>query len=515
MVRPDGTVRRRWRALLPWIGAGAVVALVTAALIAGTGDPSAAQFGESATSTVPYGPPTTLAAVANPAGRVAYATPSGQVVVANSDGSDPVVVGSGAVANAEGLAPLAWSPDGGLVAYVRNDGALVLASADNSQAPIIAARDALVAPASNPDILSFDVTGRGVAYLERGPTGVPIASVAVYDGPSKGTIIPLTDPSQRYPIEFQFSPLDPYLYLESEDAQTGANLSIAVVDPFNHQPFGLPLSVDDPSFAPDGAFVYGVAHSAAGDQLAQLNANTGEVDTLQSQDRICNPAASPDGTKVVYGAGPDCSQVWLINSDGTKPTELVKSAGGRLGFSVGDFSWSLDGTVVSHAACEHQSGRSGPITCSGPYLDIAVPGGHITRGAVATSVVREFRPLIKPLKVKVSVTGPLTYTGSMLVPAQPTGKLLQQPTNPVVEANLVDQNNADRVYDIKFLATANSTYVVGRVHLTDPTQHFDQDLFVFGQVAVQSYRLALLRGIWIQTSSMPFTSGRIDLSIYR
>ncbi len=38
---------------------------------------------------------------------------------------------------------------------------------------------------------------------------------------------------------------------------------------------------------------------------------------------------------------------------------------------------------------------------------------------------------------------------------------------------------------------------------------------VIGSIVVQSYRYATLRGIWLQTSSMPFQSGRIDVTLYR
>jgi len=247
----------------------------------------------------------------------------------------------------------------------------------------------------------------------------------------------------------------------------------------------------------------------------QFDASTGVAGTLQDQDRICHPEASPDATKVVYAAGKDCSEVWIIDADGTHPKEVARSGGGRVGFSVGDFSWSLDGSVVSHAACQYVSGDSGKIRCGGPYVDVQVSNGRVRRRAEAASVVREYRPLIKPLKVSVTIAGPVDYSGAMLVPAQPAGKLLQAPTSATVTATLTDQNDPDRIFDLKVLATPNSTYVVGTLHVTDPKKHFDEQFMVFGQVAIQSYRRALMRGIWIQTSSMPFTSGRVDLSIYR
>jgi hypothetical protein len=495
-----------------------VVGVLVVATIIGGGaaDPSDAQLGGVTSSTIARNPvPTTPAPSLTSAGRLAYVTPTGEVVVADSDGSSPVTIGTGAVADANGLAPIAWSGGGDLVAYVRNDGALVLASADASEAPIVAATDAVVSAQAQERILSFDSTGTGVAYLEAGVNGTSQAAVAVYDGPSSGTITPMTDPATRIPTAFEFSPMDPALFLQSLDADTGANLPLAFVDPFSRTPFSASIGVDDPAFAPDGAFVYGVISSGL-DQLARVDIQTAQVEFIRNQEQICHPQPSPDGTKVAYGAGRVCNELWVVNADGTDPEMVARVVGQGNTFAVGSFSWSLDGATVTHAACNRTTG--GKVTCAGPYVDIDVASGKVTRRAVAGAVEREFRPLIKPLKVKVKISGPLRYDGGMVVPTgsdNEAPQLTQLPRDAIVKVKAVDERDQRRSFDLELLTTQDSRYMTGTVHVVDPEAKFDQDITIFGQILAQSARYAVFRGIWVRTSSMPLKSGRIDLTVYR
>jgi hypothetical protein len=495
-----------------------VVGTLVVATVVGGGvaDPSDAQLGGVTSSTIARNPEPSTAAPSNTsAGRIAYVTPSGNVVVAESDGSDPLNIGTGAATDSHGLAPLAWSGGGDLIAYVRTDGALVLASADGSEPSIVAATDAVVSAQAQSRILSFDSTGTGVAYLEAGVNGTSQAAVAVYDGPSTGTITPLTDPQLRLPTAFEFSPMDPALYLQSIDADTGKPLPLAFVDPFNHTPYSSSINVADPEFSPDGAFVYGVINSGL-DQLARVDIQTADVQFIQDQEHICHPEPSPDGTKVAYGAGDRCNELWVVNSDGTDPSMIVRVVGQGNTFAVGSFSWSLDGAVVSHPACNR--GPGGSVTCAGPYLDIDVATGKVTRRAVAGSVQREFRPLIKPLKVKVEITGPLHYRGGMVVPIgskSQAPQLTQLPRDAIVDVVATDERDDRRSFRLQLLTTQDSRYVVGTVHIVDPAERFDQQVTVFGQILAQSSRYATFRGIWLRTSSLPFKSGRIDLTVYR
>lgn len=492
-----------------------VVVVLVAATVAGGGfaDPTAAQLGGAATSsTIDFGPvPSTVAPSLTAAGRIAYVTPTGDVVVAAADGSDPRTVGSGAVRNARGLSPLAWSPVGDLVAFVRSDHALVLASTDGSEPPIIAATDAIVTPDASEKILSFDVTGTAIAYLRSSLNGTSQAAVALYDGPSKGEVIPLTDPISRIPVEFRFSPLDPILYLQSLSADTGLRLPVAVVDPFNHNPYPSPLNARDVVFAPDGASVYGVVEIGQS-QIVDLDVVTGSVELLRDQDRICDPQPSPDGNRIAYGAGKTCNELWVMRSDGTGAKRVAR-LGGRSTLDGGMLSWSLDGTIVSHAAC--RAGTDETVTCGGAYLDVDVTTGVVSRRADAGSAVREYRPLIKPLKATVEMRGPVSYKGGMVVRSQQAPQMFRLPRDTTVKINAIDDRDERRSFDVQLLTTRDSQYVTGTIRIQDPAENFDQTMFIFGQVLVQSYRHAVLRAIWIQSSSIPFKSGIIDLTVYR
>jgi hypothetical protein len=495
-----------------------VVGVLVVATVVGGGaaDPSDAQLGDVTASTIVRNPtPETVAPSLTAAGRVAYATPTGDVVVADSDGSNPLTVGSGAVVDSNGLAPLAWSGSGDLLAYIRNDGAVVLASTDAISDPIIAATDAVMSAQAQERVLSFDSTGSGVAYLEAGVNGTSQAAVAVFDGASSGTVMPLTDPATRIPTTFEFSPMDPVLFLQSLDADTGAVLPLAFVDPFNRTPFSSSIGVADPVFSPDGAFVYGVISSGV-EQLARVDVQTARVEFIRNQEQICHPQPSPDGTRVAYGSGRVCNELWMVNSDGTDPQMVARVVGQGNTFAVGSFSWSLDGSTVTHPACNRVKG--GQVTCAGPYIDIDVASGKVTRRAVAGAVEREFRPLIKPLKVKIEITGPLRYDGGMVVPTgsdNEAPQLTQLPRDAIVKVTAVDELDETRRFDFQLLTTQDSPYVVGKVHVVDPESEFDQEVTVFGQILAQSTRYAMFRGIWMRTSSMPFKSGRIDLTVYR
>lgn len=485
------------------------LALIAMACVAG-GLPAAAQVDPRATTSTTVSGPTRPTTTARP-GRVAWVTPSGEVVVGESDGSQPRTIATGAVANGLGLAPLAWSPVGDALAYVRGDGALVVAPVRGGP-PVIAATDAVVPPDASENILSFDFTGVAIGYLRQLPGGRVQAAVTFFDGERRGEVVPLTDPDNRIPIELQFSPLDPYLFLRSKDVETGREFTIALVDPFNASPFASPFTVDDPVFAPDSAYLYGVVNRGL-DQLVRVDTATARFELLITQDRICGPQPSPDGKRIVYAAGPECAEVWVANADGSDRRQIVPTIGGTASFAVGSFSWSLDGATVSHPACR---ATGSVLACGGPYLDIATDGSGTKVRANARSVRREARPLVKPLKVRIEISGPLRYDGRMLISSDSGGDLLRQRAGgTVVSARGVDERDARRIFAVKVLTASDTRWVSGTVKVTDPDADFDDEVTVFGQVLLQSFRFATFRGVWLDTSAMPLRSGRIDVTVYR
>lgn len=448
-------------------------------------------------------------------GRVAYVDPTGNVVVADTKGANPVVVGHGAALNSAGLAPLAWSPVGSRVAYVRTDRSLVLADVLGGPEMIIAT-DAVVPAAPSETLLSFDPTGISVAYLAEGAGGVPMGRLAVFDGPDKGTVKNLSDPNTRRALALQFSPLDPYLYIETGDIETGQNLAIGLTDPFNGSVFPTPLSADDPIFAPDGAFVYGVIGAKGRQQLLQIDTASGKTLVLAESERICNPTPSPSGTQLVYGAGATCESVHRVNSDGSKDTVLVDRLPNTGSTVVGRFSWSVDGRTVSHADC-----RALEVSgiCGGAYWDLSAAGGTppVPRAAVS-SVLREQRALVKPLKVKIEMTGAIQYNDRLLVKTSgqgsSVGSLLTGRRSTSIEATAVDERTTARRFEIKATAAPESRMIAGTIRIVDPNG-FDQTVTFWGGALVQSYRYAVVRAVWFDTTKMPLRSGRFDLVIYR
>ena len=508
------SLRRVRRSAKPTL-AGLVALVLIASGLGGSG--AVPQLGAQTSPTavtpnsaVPGGPTTTIKKSTVRPGRVAYATPGGDVVVAESDGSTPLVIGTDAATNRVGLAPLAWSPAGDVVAYVRGDKALVLASTDNSDPPRVVATDAIVPPDADESILSFDVTGSSIAYIAETDQG-DAAKLVTFDGEGKDKpAISLSDPVNRVPLELQYSPLDPFLLLRSADPETGREFTIALVEPSGGTPFASPFTADDPAFAPDGSAVYGVVVKGIS-QIIRIDTATGRTSLVHDQDRICNPRPSPDGTKLVYAAGPTCSEVWTISSDGNDAKKIADHVGGTSTFSTGMFSWSLDGKLISHAACK---GDGATATCSGAYWDIPTDGRKVVSRAVAGSVVREYRALIKAIKVKIEITGPVTFSDRLLVSAKSTGSLLQVDDAGTADVSAVDQRDARRSFSLKLVKGADSRWIEGSVRVQDPSG-FDQTFTILGSILVSSYRAASLRSIYLQTTSFPFKTGRLDLTVYR
>lgn len=490
------------------VAAGAVIALAVAA-------PAPAQPAQPLHSATTTTVAPSSADERDP-GRIAYVTPTGDVVVAASDGSSPITVGSGAVANDRGLTPLAWrQPASDAITYVRNDGALVVAPIDGS-APTILATDAVVPPAADEQILSWDISGSFLIYLaEPVPGRIESRTVDLTTAVEGGApeIRPIGNPDRRTVLAQAFSPLDPIIYQKTADIDTGRQFTVAIVEPFKGTIYGSDFTLDDVTFTPDGRYAFAVS-KGTGDvqQLVRLDMrNPRGVDLVSDHDRVCNPSVSPNGQTIVFAAGERCQEVWTIKSNGTDPKMLSDQIGASATFDVGAFSWSQDNQTITHAACTLDGERS---TCGGGgYWDISVDGRDITPRAVAGSALREFRPLLRPVDVEIKIDGPIAYTGKMQIGTKSTAAPFTPSANEVIEVKAVDENDNARSFEIKAVHPTDSVWVSGTVRVIDG--EFDETFPFFGRILPLSLGYARLRGIWTRSERLPLQSGQIVITIER
>ena len=134
--------------------------------------------------------------------------------------------------------------------------------------------------------------------------------------------------------------------------------------------------------------------------------------------------------------------------------------------------------------------------------------------AVAGTVLREIRPLVKAIKVKVEATGPIAFSDRLLISQQSGGGILGLRRGGAADVKAVDERDPRRSFAVRMVASEDSSFVSETIRVQDPSG-FDQTFSVIGAVAVRSFRTVSLRAIYVSTSSMPFRSGRINLTLYR
>lgn len=507
------------RAPRPALAVALATVLVALAVVATTATTSAAPTApalprqdEPATTLAPT---TTLRRGADDPGRVAYVTPTGDVVVAEGDGSSPVTIGTDAAANAAGLAPLSWrQPASDAVAYVREDGALVVAPIDGST-PTVLATDAVVPSAADENILSWDLSGSFLTYLAAaGPDRVEsrVVDLTTAEPGTPPQIRTIGNPDRRTVLAQAFSPLDPIIYQKTADSDTGREFTVAIVEPFQGTIFGSRLSLDDVTFTPDGRYVFAVSRGSGNvQQLVRVSMrNPTRTELVTDRDRVCRPSVSPDARLIVFAAGPRCEQVWTIRSDGTDPKRIVEQVGDTATFDTGEFTWSLDGSTITHAACRRSDGET---NCGGGYWDIPTDGGEPVQRADAGSVRRESRALLRPVKVQVDITGPVEYSGRMQAGVGSVGDLVAQVPDELVEVKGVDELDNARSFEIKAVHPPSSIWMSGTIRIVD--SGFDETFQFFGRVLPFSLGYAKLRGIWMRTGQMPMEAGQLVVTIER
>jgi hypothetical protein len=497
---------------------------------AGTAVPTTVEEGEDTT--------TTTAAPVPPSGQVAYVDAQGRVLLGEGAGT-PVVVASDAAVGLSDLGAVALSPTGDVVAYARNDGALVLLPVPIggvADPPTVVATDvALDAVGAGPS-LSWDPAGLQIAYLAVGTEEMaeprpevppPLSStVGVFRVPlpegalgnvvkvvdrTGAEVVRIGDPSTRSMVSVTWSLSDDLLLLESVAPDTGKPYTLALATSGSGEELPTFLSADDPAFSPDGSFIVVVGPDNDGRELIRVATDTLDRATLTSDADICNPTVSPDSTRIVYGAGEGCERLMLVSTRGGAPVDVTPPAGpGDATFGVGALGWTQDGRHVAFADCRR---TDGPVQCGGEITFLDPDRLVVTAGPSATTVAPLVRPLLQGLELDLIMSGPIEYATTYQVTAELEGDLteLQEGTS-LLSVELAEE---DRSLSIELQVQEGAQFATGTMTVVDPEAGIDRTFLVLGTPTVLGVRVVSLTGLWISTDDLPVISGEFRVAIRR
>jgi hypothetical protein len=544
---PQGESMPAWLMGLGALAAVLVVAVLLAVVVpavreqrsaarstenAGTAAPTTAPQDDAGEVTTTTGPPVA------PAGLVAYVDAAGQVLV--GDGADPpeVIAADAAIGDA-GLGAVAIAPTGDVVAYARNDGALVLASipvVGVADPPVVIATDVALEAIGATTSLAWDFSGSLISYLAVGTdemveprTGEPpplSAEAGVYRVPlpegvlgnvvkvvdrEGAQVVRIGDPSTRSMVGVTMSSSDDLMLLESVAPDTGKPYTLSLATTGSAALVPTVLSGDDPAFAPDGSFAVAVWPDRGGVELVRVATETLDRASLSSGSTICRPSVSPDSTRIVYGAGEDCSELHLISARGGVPVDITPPTGpGDVSFGVGALGWTQDGHHVVFSSC---AATSGPVGCEGPVTFLDPDRREVVEGFDAATVAPQTRPLIRSLRLDLAMEGPIEYETSFDVSTELEGQLTEVGDSATrIDAELVED---DRTLTVDLQVQEGATFATGTIAVSDPDAGIDRTFLVLARPTVLGVRSLSLSGMWISTDELPVTSGEFRLAIRR
>ena len=468
--------------------------------------------------------------VATPTGAVAYVTRAGAVLVGQGT-APPRPLGSGAAVGRNGVGAVALSPDGSRVAWIGADGAVVARPVAGGP-PSVLANDAVVAAVGREPVIAWNATGDQVAYVAVGtkdmvrptrtdrkvssedafpaplPSGAPLGNVVRLVGRDGVAAGRLGDPSRRSMIGLSWSTATGLLVLQSEVPGTRRRYTLSVAAPGTTEESPTVFAADDPAFSADGRFIVAVGPAKGFQELLRVDTDSLERRTLVSSERICSPAISPDGSRVVFGAGPRCSRIQLVATEGGPVVDVTpKGLPSDAVFSSGPFGWTAEGRYLTHALCRRGGGCDGRSVFLDPDL------GRLVRGPGATTVVPALQATDQKAVLDVQLDGPIRFGG-------------QFPVDPTLQARLTDTTGADgrlettlrsgrRRVSIKVQGREGSTFVTGQLAVTDPAAGVDRTFFVLGRANLTGVQVFSISGVWISTDDVPFASGRFTWSVRR
>lgn len=520
---------------------GAAVLLVALALVLFAVKPggSSDEDGTSSASTVP--PTTTDDTVTTtseqpevfPEDRVAFITADGSVL-SGLGAAKPTIVASGAAVDAAGQGSMALSPTGDVIAYVRSDGALVSVPVEGGDIRVLAT-DAWMDAVGSPSLIAWDPTSGRVAYLAVGTEDMVKPRPDVSRLPSmvgahvrplpdaglgavikivdrEGTLLNrIGDPSTRWVTGITYSSADDLLLVESEVPGDDQPYSLATANSVGSEITGGPLSADDPAFSPDGNFIVAVGPRPGGTrELLRISTSYLSKAVLTSDDDICFPSVSPDGTRIAYGAGKDCSRLMLISSRGGQPVDVTPGDKPGRSFATAPARWTQDGHFLTFPDCRTKDDTT---ACSGNVVFIDPDRAVMIAGPAATTVATVSRPLIADMVVHVGMSGPITYEGAFVVDSETEAELDDlSKTASLVDVALSD---GDRSLVIKAEIDSDREFMSGTMTVVDPQKGINRTFVITGSASLLGLRVASVSGIWISTAEMPFATGEFRISILR
>ena len=516
-----------------------VVAVGLVALVLTSGTPANGQGVNPSSTTVPTGSGSSGSGSsggsgpAEPSGQVAYVTSDGRVWLGDGDAT-PVEIGQGAALGRASQAGIAVSPNADLVAFIRADGTLVTVPIAGGT-PTVVATDAATSSLGRNPSLAWNATGDQIAYLAVGTkemvppksaTLPPLSGPGVYRAPlpqgELGNVVKIVnragelqntigDPSLRSYTGIAWSPADDLMILDSVIPGTNRPYTLVAATTSAGSETPTYFSADDATFAPDGRFILAVGPAKGRKELIRISADTLERTALVVEESMCNPVVSPDSTRIVYAAGPNCSRLMVISAKGGKAVDVTPpETDDTATFGVGEIGWTAEGRFVTHADCRADAGR---MTCGGPVMFLDPDSGRIQDGPDATTVSPIRRPLIQDVYVDLDFRGPLKFRHSFVIDPSVQGTLTDTENNGGrLEGRLVDEGT---VLDADLQLNKGKPFITGQISVTDPESGIDRTFLVLGRAVVIGVRVFSLAGIWISTDDLPFATGEFNLAVRR
>ena len=484
------------------------------------------------TTTVPQGSSSSGSTSSNtePSGQVAYVTPDGRVWIGQG-GAAPVEIAQGAAIGRGGQAAVAIAPTADLVAFIRSDNSLVVVPIAGGE-PRVLATDAVTSSLGRDQSIAWDATGTSIAYLAVGTADMAEPRSAqrppLHDPSSFAVPLPvgvlgnvvkivsrlgepisrLGDPSVRSYVGVTWSPADDLLILQSVVPGTTQRYTLVAATSGTETPTY--FSADDPAFAPDGRFIVAVGPAKGRRELVRISTDTLDRTTLVTDDSICDPVVSPDGTRIVYAGGRDCSHLMVISSKGGKALDITPAGTPDTAtFGVAPPGWTTEGRWLTLAPCRNDAGR---VECEGPITFLNPDSGRTRSGFTAATVAPLVRPLVQDVYLDVDLRGPIEFNHSFVLDPTVQGQLTDtEGDGGRLRGRLVDGGTVMQVD----LRAEGGAAVTGQITITDPESGIDRTFMVLGRPTVLGVRVFSISGIWISTADLPWATGRFDMAVRR